>query len=313
MVALESHYCSFVAHHTHHHSQIMSWITDVRNKVLATVVRKVAGSNVALTNEDAVLQVPSRDEGRSIKVHVYNSKTLDKLSPVLINFHGSGFVIPMHGSDDEFALRIAKDTKYTVLDVQYRLAPEHPFPSGAHDGEDVVRYVLSRPQEYDLDHVAVSGFSAGGNFALGLSGHVFPASTFRHVAAFYPPTDLSKAPSSKIAPDTSGEPIPGWVAGIFDDCYLPAGVDRAQPLVSPCHMEGEKFPDSMLIITCAQDTLAPETEALAKKIQAVPGKQVKHERIENVGHGWDKSYKEGTPQEQAKDRAYDMAVELLSE
>jgi acetyl esterase/lipase len=72
-------------------------------------------------------------------------------------------MIPMHGTDDEFAMRIAKDTQYNVLDVQYRLAPEHPFPAGAHDAEDVVRYVLARPQDYDPDRIVVSGFSAGGN------------------------------------------------------------------------------------------------------------------------------------------------------
>lgn len=291
----------------------MKWLTDIRNKVLATGVRYMASPGAITTHQDEVLQVPSRDEGRTIRVHVYGSKNPTQPSPVLINFHGSGFVIPMHGSDDEFAMRIAKDTKYTVLDVQYRLAPEHPFPSGAHDAEDVVRYVLSKPQEYDLDRVAVSGFSAGGNFALGLSGHVFPAGTFRHVLAYYPPTDISKDPRTKVAPDTSGEPLPPWLADVFNSCYCPEDVDRAQPLVSPCYIEGEKFPDSMLVITCAQDNLAPETEELVRKIQAVPGKNVKHERVELCGHAWDKSYKSDTPQEKAKDRAYDMAVEILTE
>jgi acetyl esterase/lipase len=248
----------------------MNWLTDVRNKVLATGVRYMA-SRAIETHQDEVLHVPSRDEGRTIKVHIYKSKNPSQPSPVLINFHGSGFVIPMHGSDDEFAMRIAKDTEYTVLDVQYRLAPEYPFPSGAHDAEDVVRYVLSRPQEYDLDHLAVSGFSAGGNFALGLSGHVFPTGTFRHVLAYYPPTDLSKEPRTKVAPDTSGEPLPAWLADVFNSCYLPEGVDWAQPLVSPFYIEGEKFPDSMLVITCAQDTLAPETEELVRKDQGSAG------------------------------------------
>jgi acetyl esterase/lipase len=287
----------------------MNWLTDVRNKVLATGVRYMT-SRAIETHQDEVLQVPSRDEGRTIKVHVYKSKNPSQPSPVpvLINFHGSGFVIPMHGSDDEFAMRIAKDTNYTVLDVQYRLAPECPFPSGAHDAEDVVRYVLSKPQEYDLDRVAVSGFSAGGNFALGLSGHVFPTGTFRHVLAYYPPTDLSKDPRTKVAPDTSGEPIPPWVSDVFNSCYLPDGVDRAQPLVSPYYIEGQKFPDSMLVITCAQDNLALETEELVKKIQAAPGKHVEHKRVELCGHAWDKSYKPGTPQEKNKDGAYDIRL-----
>jgi acetyl esterase/lipase len=291
-------------------------LTNIRNKVLATFVRQVAGAGIGASNpathHDKVLQIPSRDADRTIKAHVYSSTYTAQPAPVLINFHGSGFIIPMHGTDDEFAMRIAKDTQYNVLDVQYRLAPEYPFPAGAHDTEDVVRYVLARPQEYDPDRIAVSGFSAGGNFALGLSGHAFPPTTFRHVIAFYPPINLAQDPHTKAAPDTSGRSLPAWMAEIFDNCYCPDGIDRAQPLVSPYYIDPERFSNSMLVITCAQDTLAPETEELVKRVQDVEGKRIAHERFEGCGHAWDKSYRPGTAQEKAKDRAYDLAVEILS-
>ncbi|KAF2035657.1 esterase/lipase [Setomelanomma holmii] len=292
------------------------FLTSIRNKVFATLIRQGAGCGFGAraipTQHDEILQIPSRDEGIPIKVHVYKSKNPTTPSPVLINFHGSGFVIPMHGSDDDFCLHVAKSTPYTVLDVQYRLAPENMFPAGAQDAEDVVRYVLSRPQEFDVKNVSVSGFSAGANFALGLAGAVFPRDIFRHVVAFYPPVNLAKDPGTKVAPDPSGRPIPAYIAGVFNDCYLPVGVARDQPLVSPSFIEAERWPDSMLVITCAQDNLAPEAEELVEKIKGVGGSGVRHERMEGVGHAWDKEAKAGTVQEERKRRAYALAAEILT-
>ena len=263
------------------------------------------------TNQDDVLQIPSRDMGRNIKVHVYRGLKADSPTPVLINFHGSGFVIPMHGSDDEFALRVSKNTPYTVLDVKYRLAPEDPFPAAPNDAEDVVKWVLARPEQFDLERVSVSGFSAGGNLALGLAGHTFPQGTFRHALLFYPPVNLATDPSTKVAPDTSGKPIPAEFLNIFNACYAPSPpLDRKQPLLSPEYIPGDRFPDKVLVITCACDTLCLETEGLTEKIKAA-GKGVVHRRLAKCDHAWDKFIQPGTVQEKAKDDAYDLAVEML--
>lgn len=217
----------------------------------------------------------------------------------------------MHGSDDEFALRMKNDTLYAVLDVQYRLAPEHPFPAAINDAEDVARWVLGRPKDYDISSISVSGFSAGGNLALGLSGHVLPNNTFRNVLAFYPPVNIANRPNLKEAPDPSGRPIPPWVATLFNDCYTPPPIDRKSPAISPYYIDGDRFPNNVLLITCGTDNLAPEAEELAKKIESVPGKYVVQRRMEKCDHAWDKSYKAGTAQEKAKDEAYDLAVKML--
>ncbi|CAO2649235.1 Nn.00g066200.m01.CDS01 [Neocucurbitaria sp. VM-36] len=275
-------------------------------------VRELMGSSgPPQTNQDEVLQIPSRDMGRNITVHLYRGSKPYSPTPVLINFHGSGFVVPMHGSDDEYALRVSKDTPYTVLDVKYRLAPEDPFPAAPNDAQDVVKWVLARPEQFDRERVSVSGFSAGGNLALGLAGHTFPQGTFRHALLFYPPVDLATDPSTKVAPDTSGKPIPAEIAKIFNACYAPSPpLDRTQPLLSPAFISGNKFPDKVLVITCACDTLCLEAEVLAEKVKAT-GKSVVHRRLANCNHAWDKEYQRGTVQEKAKDDAYDLAVEML--
>jgi acetyl esterase/lipase len=289
-------------------------IKGVYNKCLATIIRSIASVECE-THQDEILQVPSRDVGRSIRVHVYKPTEPappQGPTPVLINFHGSGYVIPMHGSDDEFALKIRSSLPYTVLDVQYRLAPEEPFPAATDDAEDVVKYVLAKPTEFDLSHVSVSGFSAGGALALGAAGHVFPVGTFRHVVAIYPPTDLTIDPSNKHAPDQSGKSLPNWMTASFNNMYAPPPIDRSQPLISPSKIDPTRFPKNVLIITCGFDNLALETEDLAERIRRVPGINLEHKRMEKVGHAWDKEYKPDTHEEKAKDAVYDLAVEMLS-
>lgn len=211
---------------------------------------------------------------------------------------------------------MSRETEYTVIDVQYRLAPEHPFPAALHDAEDVVRWALEHSEEFDPERIAVSGFSAGANLALVLSSSSFPKGTFRSVLAFYPPTDISVEPGSKVPPDTdpAGKPIPAFVARLFNRCYIPPGFDARDPRISPFFAPAEAFADNVLIVTAARDSLAREAEAFAVKIEGAggPGRNVVCRRMEKCNHAWDKeANSEGTVQEKAKKEAYALAVEML--
>lgn len=288
-------------------------LTYLRLKLTVLLIRFVSrwttGSPRAFPN--VVYNIQSRDEGRKIKVNVYQPTELRSPSPVLLNFHGSGFVLPMHGSDHKFCRLVTRETDYTVLDVRYRLAPENPFPAASNDVEDVVNWVLKQPEKYDLGKIAISGFSAGGNLALVASSVTFPEGTFRSLLAMYPPTNLSVDPGKKVAPDTSGRPIPDAIARTFDACYMPATVDRKDSRVSPFFAPVESYPDNVLIVTAAYDNLCLETEALAARIEANKGRNVVRYRAEKCGHAWDKAAKPGTAQAVARDHAYELAIEML--
>jgi acetyl esterase/lipase len=291
----------------------MFFLTYIYCKVLAFVIRTIARrlSPIA-AKPDEVYQIQSRDPGRDIKAHVYRSQTVPNPAPVLINFHGSGFVLPAHGADDEFCRLVSERTEYTVLDVQYRLAPEHPFPAALNDVEDTVNWVLQQRQKFDCSRIALSGFSAGGNLALAASSNLFPRETFSAVLTFYPPVDLYTQPSSKTAPDPTGKPLPAPLARFFDKCYIPSSHNTKDPRISPYYAQPECFPDRVLIITAAGDGLAPEAERLAAKIGQDPGREVVSQRMDGCNHGWNISPK--TPVErEARDRAYNMVVTMLNE
>ncbi|KAJ6087270.1 hypothetical protein N7467_006184 [Penicillium canescens] len=290
----------------------MSIISYWRDKCLAVIFRFIIGLvNPVHATPDEVCHIKSRDAGRSIKAHVYRSSSTGP-SPVLLNFHGSGFLLPYHGSDDEFCRKVSRETKYTVLDFPYRLAPEHPFPAALNDVEDAIKYVLARPDEFDLTQVSLSGFSAGGNLALAAAANLFPADTFRSLLAYYPVTDLSKDGTAKSAPVDQGRAIPVSVGRLFNRCYIPPTFDRRDPRISPLFAQAEQFPRRLLMITADGDSLAPEAEELAQKVEELPGRHVVSQRMAGCTHAWDKRTRAGTPQHEAKDRAYKLAVDMLN-
>ncbi|KAF1989737.1 alpha/beta-hydrolase [Aulographum hederae CBS 113979] len=282
-------------------------------------------SPVNNNSPDAKITIPSRDPGRSIPVHIYYPKssktpnsTLKGPRPVIINFHGSGFVVPLHGSDDLYCHTLTTRTPYTILDAGYRLAPEHPFPAALHDAEDVVAHVLAHPEDYDLSTLALSGFSAGGNLALSLaSGNPrgkIPKGAVKRVMSFYGGTDLTTAPALKRAPDGSRGSVPPFVLGIFNASFMPRPeVDPADPRLSVCRAPVEDFPESVLVVTTGRDSMAPEAETFAETLKGrVGGNGVVAKRYEGVEHGWDKKpCKPGSVEERERDAMYQLAVNFL--
>ncbi|KAJ5124152.1 Alpha/beta hydrolase fold-3 [Penicillium bovifimosum] len=292
----------------------MSTLIYIYNKCFAFILRAFMRLSRNLTaTPDEIRHIKSRDTGRTIKAHLYRSSGPSP-SPVLMNFHGSGFVLPLHGDDDEFCRRVSRETKYTVLDVPYRLAPEHPFPAALNDVEDAIKYVLASPEEFDLTHVSLSGFSAGGNLALAAASNLFPRDTFRSLLAIYPVTDLSRESASKIAPARADFHIPVPIMRFFNSSYLPSALDRRDPRISPLYAQADQFPRRILMITADGDSLALEAEELAQKIQKLEGWYVVSQRMEpNCSHAWDKTTRAGTPQYEAKERAYQLAFDMLNE
>ncbi|OJJ03426.1 hypothetical protein ASPVEDRAFT_42903 [Aspergillus versicolor CBS 583.65] len=294
----------------------MSTFRSIYLKAIASIMRLAQPCPVTSLSYNDVIQIPARDSSRTIKAHVYRPSSSERrsVSPVLINFHGSGFILRWHGSDDYFCRLVADEANYTVLDIQYRLGPECPFPAAPNDAEDVVKYILSRPSEFDPTHLSLSGFSAGGNLALGVAiAGTFPKGVFRSLLLFYPPTNFTIDPSLKMAPDPSGAPIPANVARFFNQCYIGAQDPRC-PLLSPALADVDRLPENVLIITCACDSLAPETESFAQRASEERGRGSFHlvsKRIDGVNHAWDKFTGKGSEGEKKRDEAYAMAIKLL--
>ncbi|KAF2396195.1 hypothetical protein EJ06DRAFT_534330 [Trichodelitschia bisporula] len=94
--------------------------------------------------------------GRQLNGHRY---------PVVVNFHGGGFTLGKATDDARWCKTVVDEVNAVVVSVDYRLAPEHPFPTAVEDGADAILYLAEHARELnlDLDKIAVSGFSSGAN------------------------------------------------------------------------------------------------------------------------------------------------------
>ncbi len=117
------------------------------------------------------LRIPSRD-GYSIPARLYAPHPQDAGPlPVLVFFHGGGFVVGNVGTHDTLARVLAVQGDCAVLSVDYRLAPEHRFPAAFNDAWDAVFWLVQRAPVLGLDasRLALGGDSAGGTLAAACS------------------------------------------------------------------------------------------------------------------------------------------------
>jgi acetyl esterase/lipase len=121
------------------------------------------------------ITIPSRlsTGGGSFKLAFYAPPSYfcdesDRLFPVVVNYHGGGFTLGTERDDARWASAVVRQTKAVVVSVGYRLAPEYPFSVGLEDAADAIIYLAAHAEELSLDphKIAISGFSAGANFAL---------------------------------------------------------------------------------------------------------------------------------------------------
>jgi putative ergosteryl-3beta-O-L-aspartate hydrolase len=96
----------------------------------------------------------------------YKFAPAEQRFPVVVNFHGGGFTLGTGTDDARWASSVVEHTRAVLVSVEYRLAPKYPFSVGVEDAADAVIYLAAHADELRLDphRIALSGFSAGGNF-----------------------------------------------------------------------------------------------------------------------------------------------------
>ena len=111
--------------------------------------------------------VPGLADDPDVAVRVYAPAGRGEVLPGLVYIHGGGFVIGSVDGDDARTREIAATAEVVVVSVEYRLAPEHPFPAGLRDCFAVLTYLAKNAAELGIDprHIGVAGNSAGGGLA----------------------------------------------------------------------------------------------------------------------------------------------------
>jgi acetyl esterase len=203
---------------------------------------------------------------------------LDEGLPLVVYFHGGRFFSGDLESHDTLCRRLTSASRCRILAVDYRLAPEHPFPAAFEDARAAVAWALGEGVA-----VGVAGDSAGANLAAGMA-LLHRGPSLRCQLLVYPMIDAtcesaSYAEFAEGFGPGGGDMRRGWGE------YLPVGISPRHPMASPafaCELEGAA---AAMVLTAEYDTLRDEGEAYAQKL-ARAGVPVQLRRYPGAIHGF---------------------------
>src|SRR5699024_9293082 len=141
----------------------------------ATARRMLAARPAPSEDVVPVAQITDRNipgpAGERLPVRIYRPDSDETSLPAVVFYHGGGFVICDVDSHDQFCRIMANETGMLVVAVDYRRAPEHPFPAAVEDADTALRWVARHNTEIGADpqRIAVAGDSAGANLAATVS------------------------------------------------------------------------------------------------------------------------------------------------
>jgi acetyl esterase len=209
-------------------------------------------------------------------------------TPVLVWFHGGGFVVGSLRSHDRVLRHIAKESGAIVVSVDYRLGPEHRFPVGHEDSLFAAQWVLANAASFggDPSRVALGGDSAGGNLAastcIALRDLGGPMPVFQLLV--YPATDLRRATESHRTL-ADGFLLTSDLIAWFMARYLRGKEDESSPVGSPLLAEDLSRLPRAFVVTAGFDPLRDEGEAYAARL-VESGVPVESRSEKGLFHGY---------------------------
>jgi acetyl esterase len=206
--------------------------------------------------------------------------------PLLVFFHGGGWAVGSIKSHDRACALLAHDSGVKVLSVEYRLAPEHPFPAAPDDALRAWRTVVADPARFGADSgsIAVGGDSAGGNLAAVLCQDLRKAGEPQPSLQLliYPVTEVGSRRQS-VSDFATGYYLTSERMGRFSDFYV--GPDQySDPRVSPIFEGDLSGLAPAWVITALADPLRDEGEEYARRLVEA-GVWVRFDRMPLI-HAW---------------------------
>jgi acetyl esterase len=260
--------------------------------LLSADERRAAYRETALANRGEPEAVESiRDlelilEGRTLRARLY-APFRDEGKALVVYFHGGGFVVGDLETHDALCRRLSSDTRMRFLSVDYRLAPEHPFPCGINDAVDTIRYVSAHLSELDNPdaELIVMGDSAGATLmtvACALTRHENLGIAAQVV--IYP----------TLGPDLFTDSVHEYGVGHVLDIdhlrydyglYLDGWTDHSDPRVTPLMFDDLTDAPPAIVVVAECDPLRDEAVAYAGLLEHF-GVRVELLEAEGMIHGF---------------------------
>ena len=223
------------------------------------------------------VSIPS-SEG-PIAARYYRARDDESACPLLVFFHGGGWILGSVDLYDTVCRRLAIKGSCAVLSVDYRLAPETTFPGAVHDAYAATLWATRNASQLKISpaSIAVGGDSAGGNLAAVVAQMSHDSGDFRVAlqVLIYPCTDMSREYPSYVR-NATGYMLTRAAMNWFVSTYVPSAADRLDPRASPMLRPDLSGLARTLIIAAEFDPLVDDNEAYALRLQqaGVPTKYV---------------------------------------
>lgn len=267
-------------------------IDEIPLSDLRAMVTPVPGKRDAIAGRDMRF-IPGPDPGVELPVRIYwPSREADGPDdapwPVMVYLHGGGWVVGNLEAYDPLCRKLANAGQCVVVSVDYRLAPEHQFPTPVEDAHAAVVWVTENATELDVDvsRLIVAGDSAGGNLAAAccLMAQDRRSVDIAQQVLIYPVTDHNfDRPSYQE--NAEGYMLTRHSMQWFWSQYVTDASDRSHAYASPIRAESLAGQPSAFVISAEFDPLRDEGEAYARRLEAF-GVPVEMTRANGQIHGF---------------------------
>lgn len=224
----------------------------------------------------------------NIRIRIYRPDLADG-HPVIVFFHGSGFVICSIDTHDGLCRQLCRKAHAVVVSVDYALAPENKFPAGPDDSLAATRWVAENAANIGGDpaRLALAGDSAGGTMALVTALRLRDGGgpSVKAQLLFYPVTDYPDPAPSSYRTRGSGFGLTADAMRYFWGHYLENLADGAHPHASPLRAPDLSRLPATYVMTADYDPLRDEGEVLAARLAAA-GVDTELVRYADMNHGF---------------------------